>query len=70
MSEAPIIRTCPAYPVTIYMAGDIAKAREACRRFCDDIGFCVTLTPTEYIYRNGQEAEAVFKSLQTTDREG
>ena len=53
---APIIRTCPAHPVTIYMAGDIAKARGVCRRFCDDIGLCVTLTPTEYIYTNGQEA--------------
>ncbi len=56
MIEAPVIRTCPAYPVLIYMAGDIAKAREVCRSFCDDVGFCITLTPTEYIYTHGQEA--------------
>ena len=53
---APIIKTASAYPVTIYMAGDVAKAREICRRYCDDVGLCVTLTPTEYIYTNGQES--------------
>jgi hypothetical protein len=53
---APTIRTVPVYPVTIYMAGDIERAREVCRRYCDGVGLCVTLTATEYIYTNGQES--------------
>lgn len=56
MTDATKIECCPAHPVTIYMAGDIAKAREVCRQFCDEVGLCVTISPTEYIYTRGQEA--------------
>lgn len=48
--------TSPSFPVSIFMAGDIAKATEICRAYCDETGFCVTVTPTTYVYTRGQEA--------------
>lgn len=46
---------CPTYEVTIYIAGDLETAKATCRRFCDMIGLCVTVSPTTYIYTGGQE---------------
>ncbi|MAG24938.1 hypothetical protein CMI47_05100 [Candidatus Pacearchaeota archaeon] len=45
-----------SYPVQIWIAGDHAKAIETCRSYCDEMGFCVTVTPTTYVYTGGQEA--------------
>lgn len=45
-----------SYPVSIFMAGDIAAATDYARQYCDDNGLCVTLTPTIYVYTGGQEA--------------
>jgi hypothetical protein len=50
-----ITQSCPSYPVSIFMAGDYNVARELCREYCDETGFCVTLTPTSYIYTGGEE---------------
>lgn len=50
-----IVESCPSYPITIFVAGDADAAREACRAFCDHVGFCVTVTPTDYVYTNGSE---------------
>lgn len=44
----------PTYTVTIHMAGDIATARETCRRFCME-WLCVTLEPSTFIYTGGAE---------------
>lgn len=45
-----------SWPVSIFMAGDITKATEICRAYCDETGFCVTVTQTAYVYTAGQEA--------------
>lgn len=42
--------------VHIFMAGDIAVAKQICRRFCFANGLCVTVSPTDYIYTGGQQA--------------
>jgi len=47
---------CPSYPVSVFVAGDQAEATRICQAFCDQVGLCVTVTPTEYIYTGGQEA--------------
>jgi ferredoxin len=47
-------------PVTIFIAGDGAKALEVCRSYCDEVGYCVTVTPTTYVYRDGQEAGVII----------
>lgn len=47
-----IIKTCPSYPLSIFMAGDMRDAFDVCMKYCDQVGFCVTLNGTGYIYRN------------------
>jgi|TARA_R100001530_G_scaffold135833_1_gene114124 hypothetical protein len=46
--------------VSIYIAGNIHKIQDTCREFCFDEGFCVTVTPTEYIYTGGAESGAII----------
>jgi hypothetical protein len=44
-----------SYPVSIFIAGEWLRAEQICRAYCDEIGLCVTVTPTHYIYTDGQE---------------
>lgn len=54
------------------MAGDIGEAKRVIGRFCREIGWCVTITPTDYVYSGGQEAgfivEAINYARFPTDR--
>jgi hypothetical protein len=52
----PHIAPAPSWPVTIHIGGDPFRARQICRSFCDDVGLCVTVTDTDYIYSYGSEA--------------
>lgn len=45
-----------SYPVNIYMAGDIAQAKQVIREYCWETGFCVHVCPADYIYTGGEEA--------------
>jgi hypothetical protein len=49
----------PSYPVSIFIAGDYADAVISCRRYCDEVGLCVTVSPTVYVYTGGEEAGVV-----------
>lgn len=51
----PTRKECPAFSVTIFMAGDLATAKAICRAECDREGLCVTVEPTTYIYTGGSE---------------
>lgn len=51
----PRVVEVPSYQATIFIAGDLEKARAGCRMYCDEIGECVTVTPTEYVYTRGEE---------------
>lgn len=51
-----IRKEAPSYPVSIFMAGDIAAATDYARLYCDDHGLCVTVAPATYVYTGGQEA--------------
>ncbi len=42
--------------VEVYMAGDIDHAKQIIRRFCKENPICVTVAPTSFIYRGGEEA--------------
>lgn len=44
------------HTVEIFMAGDYLSACRVCRRYCMDVGLCVTVVPTTYIYTGGEEA--------------
>lgn len=37
----------------------ITAVEEICQEFCDDIEFCVTVTPTKYVYTDGCEQGAI-----------
>lgn len=43
----------PSYPVSIFIGGDAWWAGKVCRDYCDEIGLCVTVTPTNYVYTDG-----------------
>lgn len=47
---------CQTIRYDIFMAGDIAAAKQVCRRYCWDRGFCVTVEPVDFIYTGGEEA--------------
>lgn len=47
------------YTATIYIAGDTKDAERICRQFCMEHGFCVTVTPTVYVYTGGAEAGVI-----------
>lgn len=50
MSVVPTIR------YDIFIAGDVAQAKQLCREFCLEQGLCVTVEPVAYIYTGGEEA--------------
>ena len=49
------VETAPSCPVSIFIAGDYTVATLACRDFCDEVGLCVTVSPTRYVYTGGEE---------------
>lgn len=49
------IKTADTYAVSIWVAGDTSEAERICRKFCMDVGLCVTVTPTAYVYSGGTE---------------
>jgi len=38
----------------------IERIKKVCQEYCDDIGWCVTVTPTTFIYKEGNESGAVI----------
>ena len=49
------ITEAKAHYATIFMAGDIDMAKHQCAHYCRDMGLCVTVTATEFIYTGGRE---------------
>ncbi len=50
----------PSYEVKIFIAGDCEVARQTCRKFCINVGACVTVTKTSYIYTGGEEVGLII----------
>jgi len=50
-----MIKQVESYWCKIYIAGDYQEIKTLCRQFCFDFPFCVTITPTTYIYQGGAE---------------
>jgi hypothetical protein len=48
--------SCETVEVSLYMAGDIEHAKQVIRLYCKNNPTCVTVTPTTFIYRGGEEA--------------
>lgn len=53
------VTSSPTYWARIFIAGDVDVARQVCREYCFDVGYCVTVEPTTYIYTGGEEAGVV-----------
>lgn len=53
--ENKMPKTTPTITVQIFMAGDIATAKQEIRSYCWYYGFCVTVTATDFIYTGGEE---------------
>jgi hypothetical protein len=51
------------YVARIYIAGDYDKARDICRKFCYDVGFCVNVTKNTYIYTGGEEDGVIVECI-------
>ena len=47
---------CPPFSADIYIGGDLAQAKQICRKYCYEKGLCVTVTPVDYIYTGAEEA--------------
>jgi hypothetical protein len=45
----------PTTRFDIFIAGDLAQAKQACREYCFAVGLCVTVEPVTYIYTGGEE---------------
>jgi hypothetical protein len=48
-----------SYPVSIFIAGSVWEAETICRDYCDEVGFCVTVTETTFCYTGGEEAGVI-----------
>jgi hypothetical protein len=51
--------TCKVEPTIrfdIYMAGDLAQAKQVCREYCLAVGLCVHVEAVDFIYTGGEEA--------------
>jgi hypothetical protein len=44
-----------SWPVSIFIAGSYEEALGVCGAYCDEVGLCVTVTRTTYVYTNGSE---------------
>lgn len=52
-----------SYWCRLYIAGDASAAALECGRFCREIGWCVTVSPTKYVYSGGQEEGVVIEAI-------
>lgn len=60
---APERRSCSSATVQIYTAGSLEIAKQVCREYVFDVGFCVNIRPTTYIYTGGEEEGVVVEII-------
>ena len=68
------MKTVPTYTATIYVGlleyvkpadrprkrqWSVSEVEHICGKFCDEIGLCVTVTPTTFVYTGGDEPGAI-----------
>jgi hypothetical protein len=51
----PLIKHARSFPVSIYIAGSYSKAIKLVQEYCDEVGYCVTVESTYYVYKGGSE---------------
>ena len=53
-------KKCESHEIKIFIAGDIVQIKQVIREYCQETGFCVTVSPTTYIYTGGEEEGVVI----------
>lgn len=48
--------SAPTIRFDIFIAGDAEQAKQVCREYCFEVGLCVTVEPTTYVFTGGEEA--------------
>lgn len=51
----PLVKVEKSFPITIHIAGKYSTAEKILKKYCDEVGFCITLKMVEYIYKGGTE---------------
>jgi hypothetical protein len=44
----------PSFPVSIFIGGHYPTALDACLAYCNEVGLCVSVTETRYVYTGGE----------------
>lgn len=52
-------KTVTPSKIEIFIAGEFPDIFAACQEYCES-GFCVTVTPTTYVFKGGYESGAVI----------
>jgi hypothetical protein len=50
----------PTFWARIFIAGNLATIKETCQAYCDEVGLCVTVERSHYIYTDGDEHGAAI----------
>ncbi len=51
----PYIKQTKSCHIQIYIAGDYEKAIQSTNDYCNEVGYCVTVTPTSYVHTSGPD---------------
>jgi hypothetical protein len=55
-----ITKYADSHSVQIFIAGEYSLAKKIAREYCDEVGCCVTVAKTTYIYTGGEEKGVVI----------
>lgn len=67
------MKTCEPYSVKIYCGlkegydgyqHPVTEAYEVCQKYCDEVGLCVTVTNTHFVYKDGNEDGVIVGLIQ------
>lgn len=49
-----------SFNTQIFIAGDASIAKQVCRKFCMEVGQCISVSETNYIYTGGEEKGVII----------
>lgn len=58
-SDSTVTVSADTFEARIYIAGDVATIKQVCRQQCMEVGLCVTVLETQFIYTAGEESGAI-----------
>jgi hypothetical protein len=55
MTAITALLRADTFTAQIYIGGSLEQAKQVCREYCAEVGFCVTVEPVSFIYTGGEE---------------